>query len=336
MTAPAAPAPADTGRSAADVIEIVDDVRVHRLHHPVPERRYPVPVLLVPSLLSKWYVFDLHPRRSLAGYLRDHDFDVWIADMGRPNRKRPTPGFDAYMSYLAQIGDEIEEVSDGIPPSVLGYSLGGVLATVFASLHPLRTANLITLTTPIDFHRTGLVAAWSRYFPVDPFVDFWGNVPSWFYRTGFNLLAVPRAHLLWRAFGEDMKTAEGRSVVNAVRHWIGDGVPVAGELYRTLVSDCYKHNRLVKGQLAVGGRMVDLSDIRVPLLTITAMEDHLCPPGAAEALNAAVSSDDETSLEVPGGHLGAVIGSLAQHVLWTRLVDWLEGRSGHHPDAGEY
>ena len=245
MTAPPDAEAVAEHRSPADIIQIADDARVHRLRHPNPDSRYPVPILLVPSLLSKWYVFDLHPDRSLAGFLRDHDYDVWVADMGRPGHKRPTPGFDTYMQYLTGMVDEIEELSDGIPPSILGYSLGGVLATVFGALHPDRIANLITLTTPIDFHRTGIVAAWARYFPVNPFVDFWGNVPSWFFKSGFNTLAIPRAHLLWRAFGEDLKTAEGRAVANAVRRWVGDGVPVAGELYRKLVADCYKHLSLI-------------------------------------------------------------------------------------------
>jgi len=320
-------------RSPADAIAIADDARVIHLE-PSRDELYPVPILMVPSLLSRWYVFDLHPHRTLGGFLRDHGFDVWIADMGPPRRGRPTPGFDTYMDYLGGIVDEIENATGGILPTILGYSLGGVLATVFAALHPERTANLVTLTTPIDFHQTGIVATWARYFPIHPFVDFWGNIPSWFFRSGFNTLAIPRAHLLWRAFGEDMKTPQGRAVANSVRRWIGNGIPVAGELYRSLVSDCYRHNRLIRGDLVVGGRRVDLGNIWAPLLTITAAQDHLCPPAAAEALNAAVSSGDETSLEVPGGHLGAVIGSTAQHVLWTRLVNWLESHSGHEPSPG--
>jgi polyhydroxyalkanoate synthase len=180
-------------------------------------------------------------------------------------------------------------------------------------------------------HRTGLTATWARYFPVDPFVDFWGNVPSWFITANFAALALTRLKPLWSAFGEDVFEPEGRSVVAEVVRWMGDGVPIAGEMYRTLVRDLYKDNLLLRGGLPMAGRIVELRNIRSSLLTITAGDDRLCPPQAAEALNRVVATEDETAITVPGSHLGAVIGSRAHHLLWTRIVDWLESRSGHHP-----
>lgn len=319
------------GRSPADIYAVVDNVRLHRLR-PTHDEQYPVPVVLVPSLLSKWYVFDLHQARTMAGFLRDHQYDVWVVDWGKPRKRRPTPGFENYVDdYLAAAIDDITGAVGLDRVSILGYSLGGVISTMFTALYPERVTNLITLTTPIDFHRTGATATWARYFPVNPLVDFWGNVPGWWFRAAFMTAGIPRLPSLIKALVGDIGTKEERQVAKAVRRWINDGVPVAGEMYRTLVRDCYKHNMLIRNTLHVGGRVVTLSDIDSALLTITAKEDHLCPPGAAEALNRAVSSFDETSIEVPGGHLGAVIGPKAHHLLWTRIADWLEPRSGHHP-----
>ena len=78
--------------------------------------------------------------------------------------------------------------------------------------------------------------------------------------------------------------------------------------------------------------MVDLSTIHAAVFSIAASEDHLCPPAASYALNDVVASSDETAITVPGGHLGSVIGSRARHVLWTRLVEWLEPRAGHREE----
>ena len=215
--------------------------------------------------------------------------------------------------------------------SLLGYSLGGVISTLFSALYPDRVRNLVTLTTPIDFHRTGMTATWARYFPVNPFVDFWGNVPAWWMRAAVTSSSLPRVLKLWRTLGGDEDDPHRKEVLKAVRKWINDGVPVAGEMYRTLVRDCYKHNMLIRNTLPIGGRTVELSNIEAALLTITASDDHLCPPQSSQALNRAVSTEDETAIMVPGTHLGAVIGPKAHHLLWTRIVDWLEHRSGHHP-----
>lgn len=320
-------------RSPSDLYEVSEGVRLHRLHA-VTEETHPIPVVLVPSLLSKWYIFDVHPARSLAAFLRDHGYDVWAIEWGEPWKKRPTPGFETYIDdYLSSAIDDIAGEAEVDHVTLLGYSLGGVMSTVFAAAYPDRVKNLVTLTTPIDFHKTGINAIYARYFPVDLFVDFWGNVPAWWFQTGYTFAAITRAPALVRAFRGDVRTSEGRKVVKEVRRWIWDDVPVAGEMFRTLIRDCYKENRLIRGDLTLAGRSIRLDRITASLLTISADSDSLCPVPAAQALNHAVATLDETAITVPGSHLGAVVGQEANQLLWTRIVDWLEGRSGHHPFA---
>ena len=53
-------------RSPAEVIDLSDGVRLHHLD-PAPGDQYPVPIVLVPSLLSKYQVFDIHLARSHGG-----------------------------------------------------------------------------------------------------------------------------------------------------------------------------------------------------------------------------------------------------------------------------
>ena len=48
---------------------------------PRPNR---APLLLVPSLINRWYVLDLRPGASLARALVDAGFDVYCLDWGVP------------------------------------------------------------------------------------------------------------------------------------------------------------------------------------------------------------------------------------------------------------
>ena len=57
--------PAGKHRSPSETIELSDGVRLHHLDA-APGDPYPVPILLVPSLLSKYQVFDIHSARSMA------------------------------------------------------------------------------------------------------------------------------------------------------------------------------------------------------------------------------------------------------------------------------
>jgi polyhydroxyalkanoate synthase len=59
---------------------------------------------------------------------------------------------------------------------------------------------------------------------------------------------------------------------------------------------------------------------------ITASRDQICPPAAATALLDLVSSSDKQTLEVAGGHVGAVVGSRAAKEMYPALIRWLEPR----------
>ena len=53
--------------------------------------------------------------------------------------------------------------------TVLGYCIGGALATCFAALHPEVTRNLVLLTAPLDFSDAGQFGRMTArgVFPID-------------------------------------------------------------------------------------------------------------------------------------------------------------------------
>ncbi len=59
---------------------------------------------------------------------------------------------------------------------------------------------------------------------------------------------------------------------------------------------------------------------------ITASRDQICPPKAATALLDYIASNDKQTLEVPGGHVGAVVGSRAARDMYPALARWLAPR----------
>ena len=74
---------------------------------------------------------------------------------------------------------------------MIGYCMGGVLATIYAALHadgPMK--NLVCFTTPVDFNGMTLFQAWTdeRHFDVDRMVDSVGNVPPELIYASFDML----------------------------------------------------------------------------------------------------------------------------------------------------
>jgi polyhydroxyalkanoate synthase subunit PhaC len=103
--------------------------------------------------------------------------------------------------------------------------------------------------------------------------------------------------------------------------------PIAGEVYREFVKYLYQQNPLVKNQLPVGRRIVDLKRITCPVLNIMATEDDLVPCAQREPFNDLVGSTDRKSLKLAAGHIGLAVRSRAQRELWPKAVEWLAERS---------
>jgi polyhydroxyalkanoate synthase len=119
---------------------------------------------------------------------------------------------------------------------------------------------------------------------------------------------------------------EAREAFAALEAWAGDNIPFPAAAYETYIRDLYQANALVAGTHVARGRRVDLRAIACPVLSIAADSDAICPPDAACALNARCGSTDAHVLRVPGGHVGAVVGSRAARELYPAIARWLRER----------
>jgi polyhydroxyalkanoate synthase len=115
--------------------------------------------------------------------------------------------------------------------------------------------------------------------------------------------------------------------------WIFDSPGQAGECLRQFIKDCYQQNKLVKGEMSVGDRVVNLKNITMPLLNIYASGDHLVPPAASKPLNDLVGSTDKSLYEFKGGHIGVFVGAKSQKELAPAISKWLHERDRSEPAA---
>jgi polyhydroxyalkanoate synthase len=109
--------------------------------------------------------------------------------------------------------------------------------------------------------------------------------------------------------------------------WIFDSPDQAGEAFRQFVHWFYQQNRLVTGDLEIGGHAVSLRQVTCPVLNIYATYDHLVPPESSKALERHVGTRDYTSIEFKGGHIGIYVSGRAQHDIPPAIAEWLQERS---------
>ena len=70
--------------------------------------------------------------------------------------------------------------------------------------------------------------------------------------------------------------------------------------------------------MRIGGRLVDLKRVRVPLLHIGAQYDHIVPQACSMPLMQRVGSTDKEEIILPGGHVSLIAGANAVKRMWPR------------------
>jgi polyhydroxyalkanoate synthase len=289
-----------------------------------------VPVLIVYALVNRQYMLDLQPDRSIVRNLLQHGMDLYIIDWGYPTKADMYLTIDDYINgYLNNCVDVIRKKTGRDRITLMGICQGGTFSAIFAALYPDKVHNLVTLVAPFDFSTNdALLFNWSKRMNADALVDTYRVVPGDFLNAGFLMLMPFTLNI--RKYVDMLDVLEDREkLLNFLRmeQWIFDSPGQAGECMRQFIKDCYQGNKLVKGEMKIGNRIVDLKNITMPLLNIFATADHLVPPAATRPLNDLVATEDKTLYEFKGGHIGVFVGSKSQKELAPAMSKWLHERA---------
>ena len=344
----------ETGVMPRELVWSRNKTRLYRYRRPSEgvRRRRSVPVLLVYGFVLKPYVLDLVPGNSLVEYLVGEGFDVFMLDFRISGTEDAGLTLEDFvLDYMHGAVEKVVETSGAEEVSLFGQSQGGTVCAMYASLFPEGPVkNLVLLSAPTEFapRNPGPLGLWTHtsrnggtFF--DPAVVplFFGNLPTdlassfintaaSMQATGVGMAARSVAFGLYDAALREVRTLAGRDVSLrswlAVSKWVNDAAPFPGETFSRWVRDFYQRDRLVKGQVELRGRRVDLSNIRCPVLNISGKWDYVVPPSQTEATTVLAGSRDKASVSLDAGHVGMLVGPGAAD-LEPGVRDWLAPRS---------
>ncbi len=293
------------------------------------EASYKTPVLIVYALVNTYKMLDLQPDRSYIKNLLAAGMDVYLIDWGFPTRSDRFLSMDDYINgYINTCVDVIRTKHQIEKINILSICQGGTLSVIYSALYPNKVKNLVTHVTPIDFSTNeGLLFRWSRDMDFDALVDAnHGLIPGEFLNQGFDMLKPMMKLQKQQALTSLLDNADKLLNYLRMEKWISESPDQAGECFRQFMKDLYQNNKLVKGELEVGGKKVNLKNLSAPLLNIYATEDHLVPPAATKPLNDLVGSTDKELYSFKGGHIGVFVGSRSQKELAPAVAEWLKKR----------
>jgi poly(3-hydroxyalkanoate) synthetase len=108
----------------------------------------------------------------------------------------------------------------------------------------------------------------------------------------------------------------------AFEDWFKFTQDLPGDFYLWIVRELFRDNKLITGELEVGGEFVDLGRIDVPLYLLAGGTDHITPPPQVFAARDAVSTPASKVVErtTSGGHLGLFMGREALREHWPPIL----------------
>ncbi len=284
------------------------------------------PGLVVPSLVNRAYVLDLMPERSLLRHWAAEGLRPLLLDWGRPGALER--GFDLtdYILRLERALD-VSIRAVGRPAAALGYCMGGLLALALAQRRSSDLGGLVLLASPWDFHaeraeearRVGASGA-----ALMPFIEAWGEMPLDLLQAFFAFVdpvQVPRKFVGFA--GLDPASDRARLFV-ALEDWLNDGVPLTAGVARECLVGWYGENLPGRGLWRVAGEPVRPERLDLPTLVVVPAVDRIVPPLTALALAQRIPGAD--LLDPNAGHIGMVVGSGADRLMWEPVRRWIQAR----------
>jgi polyhydroxyalkanoate synthase len=312
-----------------------DKVKIYHFQ-PAVEKPLKIPMVIFYALVNRPYMVDLQEGRSLVANLLKLGLDVYIVDWGYPTRADRWLTLDDYINgYMNNCVDFLREKHGLDKINLLGVCQGGTFSLCYSSLYPEKVKNLVLTVTPVDFrmpncllNMRGGCTLGSEAIDIDLMVQALGNIPGDFLNAEFVMLKP-----LQLGYGKyldmpDIMEDESK-LLNFLRmeKWIFDSPDQAGEAFRQFQKDFYQQNKLIKGEVKIGDRLVNLQNVTVPILNVYAEKDHLVPPDSTLALEKYVGSKDYTARSFPVGHIGMYVSGKVQRDLPPTIADWLKART---------
>jgi polyhydroxyalkanoate synthase len=108
--------------------------------------------------------------------------------------------------------------------------------------------------------------------------------------------------------------------VDDLRALIGEQARYVGTYFRSMVAP----EDLAEGLVPVGHRVIDLGELRRPVLLVAGENDRVVPPRAVRVGARRLTAAETRLTTAPGGHLGVLAGRAAKDTTWARLCAFLD------------
>lgn len=273
------------------------------------------------------------PELSLAKYLNQMGFDVWIVDLrgsGLSKRKRLAPQswtFDDYVFQdLPAAVNKVLQVTKAPRLHWVGHSLGGLLAIPFHQIHhdPEVFQSLTTLASPMTTHSR--VGYFKYLYHFDSLIRWLPTLP---YASISKALALyPKSLLLFKNKFLFSRANMSEEIIRHILSHVVENVPSRLILQ---IHSWFRHNYFASMDREVD-YLEGMESIDMPVMMMTGTADSFISPADVRLAFRQMPNADKKFLlfgkeqghQNDYGHVDLLLGKHAPKEVFPEISHWLE------------
>jgi len=328
-------------------------------YSPTTPKVHAKPLLIVPPCINKYYILDLQPENSFAGYAVSQGITTFLVSWRNPGVEQGQLGWDDYIGEgVLRAIEVVQDVGGDARPNVLGFCVGGTLTAsalaVAAARGELPVESLTLLTTLLDFEEPGDLGCFVDEASVAAREATVGKGGLMAGRELSGVFSSLRPNdLVWNYVVDNYLKGKSPTAFDLL-YWNADSTNLPGPFAAWYLRRLYLENSLrVPGKLAMCGVPVDLGKVDCPTYFLASREDHIVPWRSAYLGRRLLGGETEFVLAA-SGHIAGVVNPAAKkrrsHWIsesesaqaeewfdaaiehagswWPHWMGWLQARSG--------
>jgi polyhydroxyalkanoate synthase len=290
------------------------------------------PVLIVPSVVNKYYLTDMSPGRSLAEHAILKGRQVFTLSWVNPEEEHRDEGLDAYVDAIIRAIEDVRAISGSQRVHLLGVCAGGQLASLAvarlaAEDGQAQIGSLTLLVCALDYATSRLPQRLLDDGAAEVALE---AVHRRGYVDGRNMTAAlawlrPNDSVWWPwmlryLVATDMPKLD-------LFQWSEDVTNITAAFVRDQLEITRKNSLVERDGLQVLGEPVDLAGVTADAYVVAGRLDHLTPWEACYRATELFGSESRFIL-VDGGHIQSILRPPGE-----RVIPFFHGSGGtHDPD----
>ena len=293
------------------------------------------PLLIVPPVINKYYILDMQEKNSFVKWAVGEGLSVFMMSWVNPTSSLREKGFGDYVLEIGEALRVVQEETGADRVHTLGYCVGGTMLSSYLAYRAKELgvkdnviASATLLTCLVDFSDAGEIKVFlneEQMASIEVLMKEKGYFDAYVMASSFSLL---RANdLIWSFVVNNYLLGKEPPPFDLL-YWNSDSTNLTESFFKDYMDVGYVGNKLCqKNEVEIGGVMIDVGEVKVPVCCVASEEDHIAPWKSCFA-SSCLFSGEKTFVLGGSGHVNGMINPPAKNKYYYRSGEIRDGDTG--------